>query len=107
MQNVLNGAGLLFIMWALTAGWHEMRCFCCGCVVFPGTSHSRQVCMSTVFLHCWQRTEQHQENLQEQRWTTSARPARKPGPQHNSSHPSGANREVPRTWNKVKLRVIN
>ncbi len=76
-------------------------------MAFPGMSYTRQVCMSTVFLHCWQRTEQHQENLQEQRWTTSARPARKPGPQHNSSHPSGANREVPRTWNKVKLRVTN
>lgn len=77
-------------------------CFLCGCALFLGTSHSRQVCMSTVFLHCWQRTEQHQENLQEQRCTTSARPARKPGPQHNSSHPSGANREVPRTWNNRK-----
>ncbi|KAG9344951.1 hypothetical protein JZ751_009491 [Albula glossodonta] len=62
-----------------------------------GLTHSLQVWMSTVFLHCWQRTEQHQENLQEQRWTTSARPARKPGPQHTSSHPSGANREVPGT----------
>ncbi|KAG7216986.1 hypothetical protein INR49_001640, partial [Caranx melampygus] len=41
------------------------------------------------------RTEQHQENLQEQRCTTSARPALNPGPQHTSSHPSGASREVP------------
>lgn len=51
--------------------------------------------MVTVFLHCWQRTEQHQENLQEQRCTTSARPALYPGPQHTSSQPSGASREVP------------
>lgn len=51
--------------------------------------------MVTVFLHCWQRTEQHQENLQEQRCTTSARPALYPGPQQTSSQPSGANREVP------------
>lgn len=51
--------------------------------------------MVTVFLHCWQRTEQHQENLQEHRCTTSARPALYPGPQHTSSQPSGASREVP------------
>lgn len=51
--------------------------------------------MVTVFLHCWQRTEQHQENLQEHRCTTSARPALYPGPQHTRSQPSGARREVP------------
>lgn len=51
--------------------------------------------MVTVFLHCWQRTEQHQENLQEQRCTTSARPALYPCPQHTNSQPSGASREVP------------
>lgn len=58
-------------------------------------SQTLQVWMVTVFLHCWQRTEQHQENLQEHRCTTSARPALYPGPQHTSSHPSGASREVP------------
>lgn len=58
--------------------------------------------MVTVFLHCWQRTEQHQENLQEQRCTTSARPALYPGPQHTSSQPSGASREVPGVcWKKA------
>lgn len=58
-------------------------------------SQTLQVWMVTVFLHCWQRTEQHQENLQEHRCTTSARPALYPGPQHTSSHPSGASRDVP------------
>lgn len=60
-----------------------------------GLIYTLQVWMVTVFLHCWQRTEQHQENLQEQRCTTSARPALYPGPQHTSSQPSGASREVP------------
>lgn len=64
--------------------------------------------MSTVFLHCWQRTEQHQENLQEQRCTTSARPARNPGPQHNSSQPSGANLEVPTDSKRCEtIRISN
>lgn len=61
--------------------------------------------MVTVFLHCWQRTEQHQENLQEHRCTTSARPARYPGPQHTSSQPSGASREVPVSQQTIFPRV--
>lgn len=69
--------------------------FCSVSWVSFGLSYTLQVWMVTVFLHCWQRTEQHQENLQEQRCTTSARPALYPGPQHTSSQPSGASREVP------------
>lgn len=76
-----------------------VECVMCDCEVcvcaLCSVCHSLQVCMSTVFLHCWHRTEQHQENLQEQRWTTSARPERKPGPQHSSSQLSGAKRDVP------------
>lgn len=62
--------------------------------------------MVTVFLHCWQRTEQHQENLQEQRCTTSARPALYPGPQHTSSQPSGARREVPGCVSEQSRRLL-
>lgn len=62
--------------------------------------------MVTVFLHCWQRTEQHQENLQEQRCTTSARPALYPGPQHTSSQPSGARREVPGRVSEQSRRLL-
>lgn len=62
--------------------------------------------MVTVFLHCWQRTEQHQENLQEQRCTTSARPALKPGPQHTSSQPSGASRDVPGRISKGEIIIF-
>lgn len=61
--------------------------------------------MVTVFLHCWQRTEQHQENLQEHRCTTSARPALYPGPQHTSSQPSGASREVPVLHQTILSRI--
>jgi len=76
------------------------RSFCSFSLVLFGPFYTLQVWMVTVFLHCWQRTEQHQENLQEQRCTTSARPALYPGPQHTSSHPSGASRDVPGSVSK-------